>query len=147
MTKKSNNPMQKTFLRFLLFGFIASATLFTACKKEGGKSNEEKIVGKWTPEAVYYEYSAGGISEKDTTYATEGEYIQFNSDKTVISFSEGEQSTGTWSIQDNKLTLIGTGEFIAPIYEIQKLTDNELNLHIKQDDDTGSFEMTMHLTK
>jgi hypothetical protein len=139
--------MQRKFLRFLLLGFIASATMLTACKKEGGKSNEEKIVGKWTPEAVYFDYNVGGISQKDTSYAGEGDYIQFNSDKTVISVSEGEQATGSWSILDNKLTLSETGDVIAPIYEIQKLTDNELTLHLKQEDDSGYIEMTMHLTK
>lgn len=139
--------MQKTLVRFLFVSFIASATMLTACKKDSGKSNEEKIVGKWTPEAVYFDYNVGGVSQKDTSYAGEGDYIQFNSDKTVISVSEGEQSTGSWSIQDNKLTLAETGEVVAPIYEIQKLTDSELSLHLKQEDDSGYIEMTLHLTK
>lgn len=139
--------MQKTLVRFLFFSFIATATLFTACKKDSGKSTEERIVGKWTPEAVYFDYNVEGVSQKDTSYAGEGDYIQFKSDKTVISVSEGEQSTGSWSIKDNKLTVVQTGEVMAPIYEIQKLTDNELRLHLKQQDDTGYIEMTMHLIK
>ena len=139
--------MQKTIVRFLFVSFIATAAIFTSCKKENGKSNEERIVGKWTPEAAYFDYNVGGVSQKDTAVASEGDYIQFNSDKTVVSVSEGEQSTGTWSIQDNKLTISETGEVVAPIYDIQKLTDNEMSLHLKQTDDSGYLEMTLHLTK
>jgi hypothetical protein len=139
--------MRKTIVRFLLVSFIGTATILTACKKENGKSTEEKIVGKWTPEAIYYDYSFGGTSQKDTTFSVEGDYIQFNSDGTVSTSSEGEEGSGTWSIQDNKLLLKEASEVIAPAYDIQKLTDNELNLHLKQVDGDNYMEMTLHLTK
>jgi hypothetical protein len=139
--------MQKTLVRFVSIGFVATAMIFTACKKESGKSNEEKIVGKWTQDAAYYDYNIGGISQKDTVVASEGDYIQFNSDKTVVAISEGEQSSGTWNILDNKLTITDPDVPFAPAYDIQKLTDNEMSLHLKQQDDDGYVEMTVHLTK
>jgi hypothetical protein len=136
--------MQKTFVRFLFFSFIATATTFTACKKESGKSNEEKIVGKWSAEAIYSNYYSEGVSLKDTALAPEGAYMQFNSDKTLVSFGEGESATGTWSISDNKLTI---GAEVSEIYDIKKLTDKELDLYLKTEEDGAYLEQTLHLTK
>jgi hypothetical protein len=143
--QNSKIPMQKTFVRFLSIGFVASAMIFTACKKESGKSNEEKIVGKWTPEAVYLNFYSNGTSLKDTSYAPDDAYMQFNSDKTIVSFGEGESISGTWSINDNKLTVDVEA---ADIYDIKKLTDHELDLYLKTSDDNGGYqEQTLHLTK
>jgi hypothetical protein len=140
--------MQKLFVRFLFVAAIAGSFTLTSCKKENGKSNEEKLEGKWLLEAAYFDYHFAGISQKDTIDYSSGSYIQFNSDGTISSNEEGGIAAGTWQITDNRLTIAESGDTDSPIgYDIKKLTDNELHLYDKEMEGEDYVEITLHLKK
>lgn len=141
--------MQKTFVGFLFVSTLAVFSMFTSCKKESNEgTTEEKIVGKWTLEAAYFDYHFLGVSQKDTATSASGSFLQFNSDGTASAFGDGLISVGTWKITDNRLVITENGDEDSPVgYNIVKITKNELQLHDKETDGEDYVEVTLHLKK
>lgn len=137
--------MQKLFIRILFVSAIAVATMMTSCKKDGGGTTEEKIVGKWTAEAAYFNYFFDGVSQKDTAEVNTSNFLQFNADGTTSASDEGEIATGTWKIENNKLLITESGEQLS--YDILKITKSELHLYEKEMSGEDYVEVTLHLKK
>lgn len=90
--------------------------IFSCHKKDddSGSSLKVKIIGTWDEQVLYdYYYKNDKLIQRDTVINEAGDYnkITFNSDKTVTSQSstdgDVENSSGTYSLSGNKLTLIG----------------------------------------
>lgn len=105
----------KTKLSLLLAAIVMLA-IFSCHKNndDSGSSLNVKIIGTWNEQVLYaYYYKNGKLIQRDTTINEAGDYtkITFKSDKTVTAQSstdgEVENSSGSYSLAGNKLTLIG----------------------------------------
>jgi hypothetical protein len=141
--------MQKLLYRFLFVCTLAGLSVLTSCKKESaGGTTEEKLVGKWTMEAAYFDYYFLGVSQKDTAANTTGNYIQFNADGTSSASDDGQVTAGTWKFTDNRLIVTENGDEDSPVgYDIVKINAHELQLHNKEIDGEDYVEINVHMKK
>jgi FlaG/FlaF family flagellin (archaellin) len=97
--------MKNFRLLIILFAFI---TLVSACKKDDEKpqTTEQRILGKWNIKKStdkYYENNVLKTSSEET--ASSGDYVEFNSNKSLVVFEDGDLSSGSYQIlNDNSMT-------------------------------------------
>lgn len=136
----------KTTLAALLL--TAALLPCVSCKKESAgpitKTTQEKLLGKWNwVSAVSNDYY-GGMPHITTLNYLPGDYMEFKSDGTVISFQSGSTSTFTYSIIDGtKIWMV----FPNYIYYLQVLTESELQLYIKIVTGSDYYESTLNLKR
>jgi hypothetical protein len=92
----------KTFKNTAVLFALAFVTLFTACKKEKDvtpQTTEQKVLGKWNiakvSETIFVNNSKFDESE---TPGKAGDYVEFNSNKTLVVNSDGDLKSGTYQI-------------------------------------------------
>lgn len=103
--------------------------------KVNGKTMKQYLIDKGVPAAVaqeavdgFYDEFYGSVDEQiGTAFAGT---MTFKSDGTYTATSDGETENGTWSLNDNKLTLTANGETIG--LDVEKLTKSELLLSMKE---------------
>lgn len=119
------NKMKKLTLLTLI---VALFTI-TGCKKdkEKGKENPNAIVGKWIATSIWeISYENGKEVARDDD-SQENLLIEFKSDGTGTSQTEGESATFTYTIKDGILSYKIEDE--VDQYKIISLTNSELELH------------------
>ena len=124
------NTMKKILKVLVLFVAVASMATMTSCKKD----NAAQIVGKWQFEQAAVSVSVDDpelqqmineyISWMESELNSENRdlTIEFKSDKTCVSSSEGYSEIGTWSIDGDKITIDGES------MTIKELTNKKLVL-------------------
>lgn len=116
--------MKNFRLLIILFAFI---TLISACKKDEEKpmATEQRVVGKWNLKkstSNYYENNV--LKESSEEMETAGDYAEFNSNKTIVTSSDGTLESGSYQIlNDNTLTVTMDGE--TSTFTIDKLDSQQ----------------------
>ena len=143
--------MKKTTL--FICSFVLSVLLFSACKKsDDSPTTLQRIQAKWTLQKEYYHDNYSGVDYRDTTYGVSTDYADFRTDGKVYYNVGGNMDTASYSVLgDTKIitTYSGTG---FPTYsdtaDILVLTDNELQVHVKEFDTAPDYyEYTDFLTR
>lgn len=130
--------MKNFRLLIILFAFV---TAFSACKKDDEKpmTTEQKVIGKWSIKKSsdkYYENNV--LKESSEEIADAGDYVEFNSNKTLVVFQNGDLSSGSYQIlNENAMTFTMDGETIT--VSIDKLDTKLFNI-------TTSFSTTYNGT-
>lgn len=136
----------KTTLTALLF--IAVILPCVSCKKESAtpapRSSQEKLLGKWNliSEVTNDHYSG---SDHITTYPfSAGDHMDFNNAGTVSEYKSGTILTyGYGVINESRIWLIYSGND----YDLKFITDNDLQLHIKDVTGADYYESTLNLKR
>lgn len=139
--------MQQKLLRFLLtFSILVLA--FTSCKKDDDEgSTKDRLIGKWTIIKIDYNDFVGGTPDPYTETADPGSYLQLNADGSLEAVTD-DTYTGTWVVNDNKVTINENGNPDGPTtFDIKKLTGSELQLYSKEIDGADYYETTIFMTK
>jgi hypothetical protein len=144
-----------------LLGIILfTGLMFSACNKDN-KNGQDNIVGTWTTQSSNFTATVGG--KPITQYFTETMglsaadaqlytnlfnltlqqsftgTIQMKSDNTYTSNLGGQNETGTWSLSsDEKKLTIDSSTSDPIVFDVNKLTANEMQLHSQQ---TGSDDL------
>ncbi|SHH50893.1 hypothetical protein SAMN04488109_4118 [Chryseolinea serpens] len=125
--------------RIITFFLGLSFILLVSCKDDD--KSYPSVTGKWQGTLLTAEITVYGVTlpnkQTDDTFDA---VVEFKSDGTAILTDDNQTSTGTWSQNNDKLTLsvtFGT-EFIdlSGTYTIQEITDKKLTLYIEKD---GSY--------
>lgn len=123
---------------------IAALFILNSCKKE----QELSITGKW--KALGYEQNDfyNGMSHYSSGSANPGSYLELKSDNTVVAYSTSAFSSGTWSRQGNKLTVVSSSG-ITESWVINKHTSSELVLYQTDKDvyPTDYYEITVFFSR
>jgi hypothetical protein len=140
--------MYKKISTFSFFGLATAAFIFSSCTKKSDKTQEEQLVGKWTMDAAIGAYGYEGEINRDTTYFTEGEFIQFNTDGTLHAEQGEEVIDGHWEITNNKLVITDTEYMDYPGgFTISELSASKLELYYAQTQGQTSLEQKLKLKK
>ena len=130
--------MKKTMKIMALVLFVLGMTALTSCKK----STEDKLLGKWKLESVFFEYGEQMIEVSvENLLAILGEfgddveipaevYLEFKDDGHV--YFENEEAL--YSVDGDKLTLTDGGETI--VLTIKELEDKTLSLEAEEEGTT-----------
>jgi len=127
------NPRIITF--FLSLSFI----ILVSCKDDN--KSYPSVTGKWQGTLLTAEITVFGVAlPNKQTDDTFNALVEFKSDGTATVTDNNQTSTGTWSQNNDKLTLsviFGT-EFVdlSGTYTIKEITDTKLTLYIEKD---GSY--------
>jgi len=125
--------------RIITFFLSLSFIILLSCKDD--EKSYPSVTGKWQGTLLTAEITVFGVAlpnkQTDDTFDA---LVEFKSDGTAVLTDNNQTSTGTWSQNNEKLTLsvtFGT-EFIdlSGTYTIQEITDTKLVLYIEKD---GSY--------
>jgi hypothetical protein len=124
-----------------LAAFVITATVFTACDDDDD-NGIGSVAGNWrgnkTELTILVEGVPTPINETDDSFAGE---VEFKSNGTAVYTEDGEEIIGTWSQNNNKLTLTIPDDSqeldMSGVYTIQELSGSKLKLYIEKE---GSFE-------
>jgi hypothetical protein len=124
---------------------IVTSLLFSCCLILVSCKDDDKtypsVTGKWQGTLLTAEITVFGVPLPDKrTDDTFDAIVEFKADGTATVTDDNQTSTGTWSQNNDKLTLsvtFGT-DFIdlSGTYTIQDITDTKLILYIEKD---GSY--------
>lgn len=100
-------------MKKIIMALLVTGALFTSCKKDDDKTNQEKVEGTWTPTTFVYKVTTSGSSFSDTTKYSAGSTVTFKTDGAYMAHSiiEGDTTdeTGKWMIgTDGKLVVISS---------------------------------------
>ncbi len=136
--------MKKSFLLMLV-----ALVFFTACKKDDAPS-ENKIIGKWMLDKAVSVGVSSGSPYNETDIFDAGDYLNFKADGTCTAVVEGSLSTTVWELLDNNRLLIvdnGVLDVSDTGYDIKELTNNSLQLYVKEAFGADYGEVTIYLKK
>ena len=107
----------------MMIAMMVAALNFTACSSDDDETSEVSICGTWKLVSV----NVNGKVDNG------GDIWYVNEDHTYrVDENDGTTSSGTWSLNDNKLTLTD-GELPIPItYTITELTETRLTFTLSQ---------------
>ena len=140
-----------------LVAFLFTASFLTACDDDDD-NGFPSVAGKWAGDKTELVVKVQGvptpINETDDSFAGK---VEFKSNGTAVYSEDGEVTNGTWSQNNNKLTLsIPTDDDdeidMSGEYIIQEITGSRLKLYIEkettiEDPDTGmEFEASIKAT-
>ena len=156
--------MKKVFRLLTLFVVVGSMVALTSC----GKDKQAQIVGKWQfvkasvsvslsdPELQEYINQFISYQEAELNNDLETAMFEFKSDNTFVAYYDGEaESTGNWSLENNKLILssIEEGESISEEFNIPTLNSSTLIMEAVEsydDEDeviTGTISTTLEFKR
>lgn len=95
-----------------LIAVAISAFLLTSCKKDE-PSVQEMLLGKWTFDRQIVNVFLNGNSMSDTTYGDPGDYIEFRSNNTIVSFMYGGYDSTTYAVLGKDKLLVGQSDTIG----------------------------------
>ena len=139
--------MKKTLL--VIIPFFVFACIFSSCKKDKAKeaTTAEKVQYKWSIVSIVDHYhSATDGDDTQTSPGTTDDYINFGSDRNVITHFLGADDTEVYSITSDTQITIGSGSG-AEIYTIKTLTASQFVLYTKETDGGDYEEITINLKK
>ena len=118
--------MKKGIIAILL---IVITVVICSCSKEGG--NQNNILGHWVVVNLKGEYFDGsGTLLHSYEEEGNGSSIEFASDGSMIMVDHGETTKGTFTLQDNTLTLyLSNSEIVT--WSIEQLTSSSLSLKME----------------
>jgi hypothetical protein len=139
-----------------LVAFLFTASFLTSCD-DGDDNGFQSVAGKWAGDKTELIVKVVGvptpINKTDESFAGK---VEFKQNGTAIYSEDGEVTEGTWSQNNNKLTLsIPTDDDevdMSGVYTIQEITGSKLKLYIEKestikDPDTGAeFEAFIKAT-
>lgn len=150
--KVLNGAMRTTFL----VAFLFTASIFTACDDDddnGFPSVQGKWIGDKTELVMLVEGFPTPITETDEFFAGR---VEFKQGGTAVYSEDGDVINGTWSQNNNKLTLSIPDDSqeidLSGIYTIQDISATKLKIFIEKDEtfedpDTGiEFDATLKAT-
>ena len=127
--------MKNVFKLLTVVCLVATMTTLTSCKK----SNEDLIVGTWKCTSVTCE------PQNPFMNLLVGCNFTFNADKTLVTSIFDEQSTGTYAVDGNKLTMTVDGETI--VADIKSLDKKNLSFaYTEEDEDDEGNPVTVTVT-
>jgi hypothetical protein len=144
------------YLGIILF----TGLMFSACNKDN-KNGQDDIIGTWTTKTSTFTATVGGkpinqyfvedmgLSASDAQLYTNlfnvtlqqnfTGTIVMKSDNTYTSNLGGQNETGTWSLSpDEKKLTIDSSNSDPIVFDVNKLTANEMQLHSQQ---TGTDDL------
>ena len=89
---------------------LASAALFTACKKTEttATTTAQKVLGKWTYVSDVFTYHSQGTTTTTTTLANASDYADFRANgKVIIQFQNSFDTSDYKIINDNQISIDG----------------------------------------
>ena len=117
---------------------VVICAAFALCFTQCTKSPEELIIGSWTIEDAELIETYGNESETEHFGPEENEtdVITFNKDNTMTQveteiedgITHTSTSTGTYTLEDNKLSLKWGDDFETQVYDVETLTKKDLTL-------------------
>lgn len=115
---------------------VAAGILLVSCSKKNTPAPSIAFVGKWYAKAdTIREFQDNVLTETDFTTSDHTDYIQFNSDKTGITVTNGVLSAFTYTYSGNTITVIipyknivGTNAPLTETIIIKGLTTGNLTL-------------------
>ena len=126
--------MKKSLKALAILICAAFALCFTQCTK----SPEDLIIGSWSIEDAELIQTYGNESETEHFGPEENEtaVITFNKDNTMTQVeteiedgvTHTSTSTGTYTLEDNKLSLKWGDDFETQVYDVETLTKKDLTL-------------------
>ncbi|MEO7121002.1 MAG: hypothetical protein ABIY62_07895 [Ginsengibacter sp.] len=122
---------------------VLAVFFFTSCKKDKPQTTVQKVQNKWTyVNSVENDHDSTG-DHITTTPGASGDYIQFNSDGTVISVVDGQSDSVSYSvISDTQISID------SELYTIKTLSSNQFVLYFKQTVSSTEYsEVTINLKK
>jgi hypothetical protein len=110
----------KTILSLIAFIFITNAVY--------AQTNAEKLTKKWKITA----YETFGVKE-DLKENQKKDFLQFNADKTYKGIENGNEVTGTWSVEKTNtyLTTTNSKNKETRSYKIYSVSDKEAVIEYK----------------
>lgn len=128
---------------FFLATLILTVFIFSSCKKDKTQTTAQKVQYKWTyVNSVENDHDASG-DDISTTPGAAGDYVQFNSNGTVISMIDGQSDTVSYSvISDSQISID------SELYTIKALSSSQLVLYYKQTISSTEYsEVTLNLKR
>lgn len=141
--------MKKNLITCAAIVVAIFSVVVTSCKKDNSKATAAKIVGKWIVKTVITHETNHGVTLHDTIIHTDNydSYLFRADGSTLIKESDTEQNIG-WKISDNKLVLGVTTAFgNAEIFDINTLTNTDLQLHQVYSTTDYALDRTITLNK
>jgi hypothetical protein len=144
-----------------LVAFLFTVAFFTACDDDDDNAFPS-VAGKWAGDKTEVIIKVEGVptpvNETDESFAGK---VEFKQNGTAVYSEDGEVINGTWSQNNNKLTLSIPDESeeidMSGEYTIQEITASRLKLYIEkeaaiEDPDTGlefdaSIKATLYFDK
>ena len=117
---------------------VVICAAFALCFTQCTKSPEDLIIGSWSIEDAELIQTYGNESETEHFGPEENEtaVITFNKDNTMTQveteiedgITHTSTSTGTYTLEDNKLSLKWGDDFETQVYDVETLTKKDLTL-------------------
>ena len=117
---------------------VVICAAFALCFTQCTKSPEELIIGSWNIVDAELTETYGNESETEHFGPEENEtaVITFNKDNTMTQveteiedgITHTSTSTGTYTLEDNKLSLKWGDDFETQVYDVETLTKKDLTL-------------------
>ncbi len=131
--------MKKTFGTLAII-LIAAFSLSSGCSDE----TEDLLIGTWQETEVIYQETINDVVCEPIQMLEPGDVslFTFNKDNTYTSsltsedIEESSESTGTWSLKDNVLTIMPDEDFLEmgpQIYDISEIDENHLNMSMTEE--------------
>ena len=143
--------MKRTTLFLAMMSILAFS--LNACKKHhdvAAQTTIQKLQAKWAFQKEYYHENYGGMEYRDTAYGEAGDYVDFRTDNKVYTKNDVDLDTASYSLLgDDKIIVLYNDPFpYSDTFNIQILTDNALQIYVKQFDTAPDyFEATQFFTK
>lgn len=123
MAKPFSNKIKQMKRPFI---YIITISLFSlalfSCKEE--KTVKDMLQGRWNFDRQIVNVIIGGTNTTDTTYADPGDFVDFRSDNTVVSYLYGAYDSTVYEVLGKDKLVIGQTDTIG----IRSIFSNSLVL-------------------